>query len=336
MTVTAPRISVLLPVRNAAATLPACLGSLARQTEPSWECIVVDDGSVDDTRSIAEAAARNDRRFTILTTPPRGIVAALNDGLARCRAPLIARMDGDDVMHRERLAAQAAALDAEPELAAVGCHVRLFPRASLMPRLREYEAWLNGMRTAEDVTRDAFVECPIAHPTLMMRRGMAALGYRDCGWPEDYELLLRALAAGLRIGIVARRLLAWRNGPATLSRIDARYGTDRFTASKAHYLAAGFLRGVERYVLWGYGSTGRRLRRALAAHGRTPSHIVEIKRGRLGQRIHGAQVVPHAELPLLRGIPIVISVARAGPRAEIRGVLAGMGFEEGRDFVCAA
>jgi glycosyltransferase involved in cell wall biosynthesis len=336
MTPGPPRISVLLPVRNAAATLPACLASLARQTEPAWQCVVVDDGSVDDTRSIAEAAARKDRRFTILAAPPRGIVAALNDGLVHCQAPLIARMDGDDVMHRERLAVQATALDAEPELAAVGCHVRLFPRASLMPRLREYEVWLNGIRSVADVRRDAFVECPIAHPTLMMRRGMAALGYRACGWPEDYELLLRALAAGLRIGVVPRRLLAWRNGPATLSRIDARYGTDRFTACKAHYLAAGFLRGSARYVLWGYGSTGRALRRALAAHGRTPSHIVEIKRGRLGQRIHGADVVPHAELSLLRGIPIVVSVARAGPRAEIRGALAGMGFDEGRDYVCAA
>jgi glycosyltransferase involved in cell wall biosynthesis len=333
---TAPRISVLLPVRNAASTLPACLASLVRQTEPAWECIVVDDGSEDATRSIADAAARCDGRFIVLSTPPRGIVAALNDGLTRCRAPLVARMDGDDVTCRERLAAQTAALDGNPELAAVGCHVRLFPRASLSPRLREYEAWLNGMQSADDVSRDAFVECPIAHPTLMMRREMAALGYRDGDWPEDYDLVLRALGCGMRIGVVPRRLLAWRNGPATLSRIDARYGVDRFTACKARYLAAGFLRDAERYVLWGYGSTGRTLRRALAAEGRMPSHIVEIKRSRLGQRIHGAEVVPHTTLPSLPGLLIVVSVARAGPRAEIRNVLAAMGFEEGRDFVCAA
>jgi glycosyltransferase involved in cell wall biosynthesis len=332
----APRISVLLPVRNAASTLPACLASLVRQTEQAWECIVVDDGSTDNTRPIAEAAARDDGRFTLLSTAPRGIVASLNEGLTRCRAPLVARMDGDDVTCRERLAAQTAALDDDPELAAVGCHVRLFPRSSLSPRLREYEAWLNGMRSADDVSRDAFVECPIAHPTLMMRREMAALGYRDGDWPEDYDLVLRALGCGMRIGVVPRRLLAWRNGPATLSRVDPRYGGQRFTECKAHYLAKVFLGAAERYVLWGYGATGRSLRRALAAEGRMPSHIVEIKRSRLGQRIHGAEVVPHTTLPSLRGLPIVVSVARAGPRAEIRNVLAAMGFEEGRDFVCAA
>lgn len=333
---TAPRISILLPVRNAGTTLPACLASLERQTEPSWECIIVDDGSVDDTGSVAAAAARKDPRFRIVSTPPRGIVAALNEGLTRCTAPLIARMDGDDVMRRERLAEQAAALAADAGLAAVGCHVRLFPRASLSPRLREYEAWLNGMRSADDVSRDAFVECPVAHPTLMMRREMAEPGYAEGDWPEDYELLLRALGHGLRIGVVPRRLLGWRNGPATLSRVDPRYGMERFTACKAHYLAAGFLRDVQRYVLWGYGSTGRTLRRALAALGRTPSHIVEIKRGRLGQRIHGASVVPHTALRGLQGLPVIVSVARAAPRAEIRQALAEMGFEEGHDFVCAA
>ena len=92
-------------------------------------------------------------------------------------------MDADDVMHRERLAAQAAAFEQHPALSAVGCHVRLFPRRTMSPRLREYEEWLNGLRSTEHIARDAFVECPVAHPTLMMRRDMAALGDADRGWP---------------------------------------------------------------------------------------------------------------------------------------------------------
>ena len=115
-----------------------------------------------------------------------------------------------------------------------------------------------------------------------------------------------------------------------------RYSRDAFTRCKAHHLAQGFLRRSEEYVLWGYGDTGRELRRALLRHGRHPSHIVEIKAGRLGQRIHGAPVVPPARLPSLRGLPLVVSVARPGPRALIRSALAEMGFVELRDFVCAA
>jgi glycosyltransferase involved in cell wall biosynthesis len=331
-----PRISILLPVRNGAATLNACVRSIQRQTETSWECIVVDDGSTDATGAIAAAAQAGDARFRVISTTPLGLVAALNEGLRYCTAPLIARMDADDLMHRARLAAQAGALDASTGLSAVGSHVRLFPRSSLSPRLREYEHWLNGLHSEHDVHRDAFVECPIAHPTLMMRREMAELKYADRGWPEDYDLVLRARAAGHRIGVVARRLIAWRNGAGTLSRTDPRYAIERFTDCKAHFLATGFLAGTPTYVLWGYGSTGRTLRLALLAHGKTPSHIVEVKRGRIGQRIHGAEVIPHDRVAELRGHPIVVSVARAGPRGEIRGVLEALGIVEGDEFVCAA
>lgn len=331
-----PRISILLPARDAARTIGSCLESIARQTEPSWECIVVDDGSRDATGAVARARAACDPRFRVVPVPPRGLVAALNEGLAQCRAPLIARMDADDLMRRGRLAAQAAELDRDASLAAVGSHVRLFPRGRLSPRMAEYEAWLNGMRTADDVARDAFVECPVAHPTLMMRRTLAALAYADRGWPEDYDLLLRALAAGMRVGVVPRRLVAWRDGSGRLSRTDARYGLDRFTECKAHYLAAGFLAGAREYVLWGYGRTGRALRRALALRGKAPSHIVEVKASRLGQRIHGAPVIPHGALATVRGRRILVSVARAAPRDEIRAVLNAAGFVEGADYLCTA
>jgi glycosyltransferase involved in cell wall biosynthesis len=150
----APRVSVLVPAWNAARTLTACLNSLQRQTLTSWQCVVVDDGSSDATAAVFGALAAQDPRFTLVSTPRRGLVHALNEGLGRCHAPLIARMDADDVMHPERLAAQVRALEDDATLAAVGCHVRIFPRATMSPRLHEYEAWLNGMQSADDVTRD--------------------------------------------------------------------------------------------------------------------------------------------------------------------------------------
>ena len=119
-----PRVSVLLPARNASATLDTCLRSLTRQTEARWECILVDDGSGDDTRAIAERFADHDDRLRIVSGPGRGIVAALQAGFEHCRAPFVARMDADDWMHRERLAAQLAALQAAPRLAGVGCQER--------------------------------------------------------------------------------------------------------------------------------------------------------------------------------------------------------------------
>jgi glycosyltransferase involved in cell wall biosynthesis len=329
-------VSVLLPAWNGEATIGAALASVQRQERARWECVVVDDGSTDDTASIVEAVAATDHRIRLIRTAHRGLVAALNEGLSHCSAPLIARMDADDVMHRERLALQAKALEADRSLGAVGCHVRLFPRSAMSPRLREYEAWLNDMRSAEDISRDRFIECPVAHPTVMMRRDVAALGYVDRGWPEDYDLVLRALSGGFRFGIVTKRLLAWRDRSDSHCRTSAVYDADRFTACKAFYLAHSFLAACETYVLWGYGDTGRTLRRALVAHGKRPSHIVEVKASRIHQRIHGASVIPISGLPALRGQSIVVSVARSAPRREIRAALAGMGFVEGADFVCAA
>ena len=333
----APRISVLLPVWNAATTLPACLASLRRQTATDWECALVDDGSTDASLAIARDCAARDPRVRVLARPHQGLVAALNAGLAECRGRSIARMDADDVMHRERLAAQAAALEAAPALAAVGCHTRLFPSQKLGPGMRAYARWLRSIDSPARVREEAFVECPIPHPTLMLRsETLRELGYRDRGWPEDYDLVLRLLERGAQIGVVPRRLLSWRQGPGRLSRSDVRYSQAGFTACKADFLARGFLAGGERYGLWGYGGTGRALARALREHGKQPRVIVELHPRRIGKTIQGARVIPPRELDRSLGLPLVVSVSGATARGEIRAELAKIGFQETRDYVCAA
>jgi glycosyltransferase involved in cell wall biosynthesis len=335
--VPAPLVSILLPARDAESTLPACLRSIERQTLVDFECVIVDDGSRDATLRLARGAERRDARFTVLSTGRLGLVAALNAGLERCRGCYVARMDADDLMHKQRLGAQVRALQAAPELSGVGCHVRVFPRSHLDTGLRDYERWLLQVESARQVREEAFVECPLPHPTWVLRRNVLAnLGYRDRGWAEDYDLLLRLLAGGGEMGVVPRRLLAWRDASGRLWRTGESYRLDRFQACKAAFLAEGFLSRTDRYVLWGYGETGKALRRALLAHGKEPSHIVELHPGRLGERIHGAPVIPPERLPSLPTGPIVVSVAGACARGEIRTSLSRMGFRELVDFVCAA
>lgn len=333
----APRVSVLLPARDAAATLPACLASIARQTATDFECVLVDDGSRDAARAIAEGFARRDPRFRVIATPARGLVAALNEGLALCRGHFVARMDADDVMHRDRLAAQLAALEADPTLAGVGCHVRCFPRAGLQGGLRDYEAWLRTIDSPHRVATERFVECPLPHPTWMLRREVAAaLGYRDCGWAEDYDFLLRLFDAGLRMGVVPRRLVAWRDGSSRLWRTHAAYEPARMLACKARFLAGGPLRHGDAYLLWGHGETGRALRRALEAEGKRAAAIVEIHPRRVGNVIHGAPVVRPEAIASLPRLPLVASVSGAFARAEIRRHCVRTGWREGVDYWLAA
>lgn len=332
-----PQISILLPAFNAQRTLHAALLSVQRQSESAWECIIVDDGSSDATRAIAEAFAQREPRMRVLGAPHQGLVGALQLGLAACHAPLIARFDADDLMSRQRLALQSGALAQAPQLAAVGCHIRLFPRAALRERRLAYENWLRAIQSPQDVAREAFIECPIVHPTLLIRREvLQGLGYRQCGWPEDYDLVLRLLAGGYSIGVVAQRLLHWRDGASRLSRTSPEYSIAAFVECKAEFLASGFLARGERYILWGYGDTGKALADALARRGKHPACIIELHPRRLGQLIRGVRVVAPAALPSLPALPLIVSVAGLTPRTEIRAELQRMGFRELQDFVCAA
>lgn len=321
-------MSILLPARNAGGTLAAALASVVRQTDEDWECVLVDDGSTDRTAELAREAVALDGRFRVVPGPRAhaGIVGALTAGFVECRAPLIARMDADDLMRRDRLAAQRAALEADPTLAAVGSHVRMFPRGGVGEGARAYETWIASLVTAEDVARDAFVECPVVHPTLMIRREAldGAGGWQDHGWPEDYDLVLRLLARGERIAVVPRRLLSWRAAEGRLSRTSPAYAIDAFTKAKAHYLARGMLAKSERYVLVGFGNTGKAIRKALLAHDKRPSLIVDLDANRVGNRIDDAEII-HLDAFRTTTDPILLAVAHAAPREEARAAMAARG-----------
>lgn len=334
---TSPSVSILLPVRNAAATLSVCLRSIQRQSKSDWQCIIIDDGSQDDSVICAREFASRDPRFRLIETAPHGLVEALNIGSPYCRGSFIARMDADDIMHRHRLAIQSHVLEANPSLAAVGCHVRLFPRRHLRDGRLAYERWLNCITSERRLREEAFVECPIAHPTLMIRRDvLSTFGYRDCGWPEDYDLILRLLNSGYNLDVVPKRLLSWRDHPTQLSRTSPVYRITQFTACKAAFLATSFLSVTGNYILWGYGGTGKALRRALAQHGKHPAYIVELHPRRLGKTIHQAPVIPPEALVQTPKHPIIVSVAGEQGRGEIRAAMQEMGFQELRDFICAA
>jgi glycosyltransferase involved in cell wall biosynthesis len=332
-----PSVSWLVPVHDAEETLECALRSVRRQTFRDWECVVVDDGSHDGSRRVVEGFAAKDSRFRVVASSHRGIVGALTLGLAECRGRYVARLDADDFAHRRRLELQVAKLEERRDLALVGSHVKMFPRKILSDGLRDYERWLGSITTEDHVRREAFVESPLAHPTWLARRELLVeYGYRDVGWAEDYDLLLRCLGDGKRIGVVPKKLVGWRDGPNRLSRTSEACTSERLVACKAEYLARGLLTRADEYVLWGYGDTGRVLSRALLQRGKRPSHIVELHPGRIGQRIAGAPVIAHPELSNVPRRPIVVSVAGPRARSEIRAALAGMGFVELVDYVCAA
>lgn len=329
-----PLVSVLLPVFNGEDTLPACLASIERQTEARFRCVIVDDGSTDGSRDVARQWVGRDKRFRLLSSSHRGMVTALAMGLADCQGEYVARMDADDVMRKQRLAAQVQALALDAGLAAVGCHVRHFPRSGLSAELLAHEAWLNSMVTPGDVRREAFVQCPVAHPSLMVRRRVLhELGYRDKGWPEDYDLFLRLIHFGHRVGVVPRRLLARRVDAARLSATHERYAHASFSACKAEALARGFLNQQDGYVLLAEDDAGERLQLELLAHGLSPSHRVQRADGKDHGEKNGVRVIKLSELPGVLPRKLVVSLAEPFAREALRARLDALGLAELRDYV---
>lgn len=336
-----PRVTVLLPCRDEEAHLPACIESLEAQTFRGFEVVAVDDGSVDETRELLEAWARRDARVRVLDGGGRGVAPAAERAARAAAAPLLTRMDGDDVAHPERLERQVDFLGRRRDLAACGAGVEYFPEGAVGPGYRRYQRWLNRLREPEDLLRDLLVECPMASPTLMIRRSVleALGGHRDMGWPEDYDLVLRLHLAGMRAANLPEALHRWRLHDGNLSRNDPAYSADAFLRCKVHFLDAGFLPAGRALVVWGAGEVGKPMARGLTGEGWDVEAFVDLDPRKIGQRIAGAPVLSpegFAErYPAeggTAGVYVLGAVGAPGARQEIRAALEATGREELRDF----
>ncbi len=333
-----PTISVLLPCRDVAGVLPDAIESLRAQTYEDFEVVAVDDGSRDFTWQRLLDWARQDPRVRPLRTSPRGLVRALATAQAFARGELVARMDADDVAEPARLAAQVALLARHPDVAACGTHIRYFPRDVVREGALRYESWLNSLYSPTTIEREIFVECPLAHPSLLVRRGalLAVGGYRDVGWPEDYDLVLRLWAAGHRLAVVPEVLLYWREAPTRTSRTDSRYAPEAFRRCKVHYLTRTLAAGHDGIVVWGAGPVGKAFALELQAQGQRVRAFVDLDPRKIGQSIHGAPVVAPEAIRHYRGAFVVAAVGSPGARADIRAVLDDAGWREMADYCAVA
>jgi glycosyltransferase involved in cell wall biosynthesis len=328
-----PRVSVVLPVRDAASTLKESLLSLRTQSLREHEVVAVDDGSTDASLDLLRTFAREDPRLRVVATDALGLVAALNAGLEAARAPLIARMDADDIAREDRLLLQARRLDEDAAVDVLACRVSVDGAANA--GMRAYVSWSNALLDHDQIVEDLFVESPLVHPSVMVRRRVleTLLGWRAFDGPEDYDLWLRAHAAGLRFGKLEEPLLLWRDRPTRLTRTDPRYRADRFLALKIEFLERLRLGDGRPLVIWGAGKIGKRWARELQARGHRLCAFVEVDPAKIGQRIHGAPVVGVSDVP--EGAFHLAAVGQPGARTRIRAAAARLGLPPG-DLVAVA
>ena len=338
-----PRVSILLPVYNAAKTLEEALDSIISQSMASFEVVAVDDGSEDDSSEILKAWAKRDKRFKPIFSEHQGIVKAPNKGLQYCRGVYVARMDADDRMHIDRLKKQTALLDASPGVSVVTCLVEMFSHeGDVGEGMKVYEKWLNGLATHSDIFRERFIESPIANPTSMMRRYElnSFAGYHDRGWPEDYDLWLRYAHAGKRFEKIQEVLFYWREHKKRVTHNESRYSVENFLRAKAYYLCKGPLSESQGLIVWGAGKTGRRLSKHLIRQGYRPDLFIDVTPKKIGSSLYGVPIVSPDDLlsnwNKLAFPSLLVAVASRGAREKIRERLKFWKFFEAKDFWCVA
>jgi len=217
-----PAITVAMSVYNGERFLAAAIESVLGQTVSDFEFLILDDGSTDATAAILRSYARADARVRPIIRENRGLVASLNEMLAVARAPIVARMDADDVCRPHRFERQLAFLDQHPDHGVVG---------SWSEDMGEHGEPIFRTGADHPITHEEVLEAiaegrqVICHPAAMYRRDVVLsvggyhAAFRHC---EDYDLWLR-LASVTKLGNVPERLVRYRRYDG---QVSARHSTE--------------------------------------------------------------------------------------------------------------
>ena len=325
---------MVLPVRNAAATLERAVLSILDSTFRDLELLVIDDGSTDGSAEVVRKI--EDSRIRLIQQEPSGVCAAANRGTAEAKAAVIARMDADDFSHPLRLEKQFDLLHSA-DIDMTGCQVRIVDAlGQAVPSMQRYEKWSNALTKPEQIAAMRFVELPIVNPTLLAKREVFELGYSHGAWPEDYDLCLRAFAQGYTAAKVPEVLFDWIDSGDRLTRTDERYSPEAFDRCRRAHLLDSPLAEKTEVDMWGAGQAGKPWLRWLLAEGFTVRHVIEVSPKKIGTKIHDTPVIAVTELPPPDGTPLIIAVGAAGARELIEADVAEKGYISGKNawFVC--
>jgi glycosyltransferase involved in cell wall biosynthesis len=159
-----PRVSVIVPVYNGAATIERALASVFNQTFPDFEIVICDDGSTDDTPSVL---AEYGDRIRVVRQPNRGLPAARNAAVAVSRGELLALIDHDDEWLPQKLELAVSAMTADPGAALLYSDMIVVNEAG-----EEFRRSQIGPDTAHAPTMDEMLTriWPITPSTVVMRR----------------------------------------------------------------------------------------------------------------------------------------------------------------------
>ena len=300
-----PRISVVMPVHNALPFLNESIKSILGQTLNDFEFVILDDASTDGSIELLREWARRDQRIQIHESTIRlGLAGSSNAVVAKARAPIVARMDADDIAHPDRLSQQWNIIASHPDIAVIGSLCNGIDANGRVVRPRDRWRLLR---------RSAYI--PFPHGSAMFRRAAfeEVGGYNErAARAEDQDLFSRMAAKG-RVVTLPDILYSYRYHSANATLVNGTHAVGEEHSQNGHALAAFYMLGAMR--LWA-GNPPMLLR-----------PMIDNKSLKWNSRtlmILGSAVWGHVSPPTLRAF------LRLSIRA--RDLLAGMRIKDGRPY----
>jgi glycosyltransferase involved in cell wall biosynthesis len=186
----------VMAVHNGERFLAEAIESILCQSFRDFEFLIIDDGSVDNSRTILDAYAAQDFRIRLTSQPNRGLTPSLNIALQAAKGEFVARFDADDVSLPKRLEQQLFALQADPNLVLVGSEVELISDEG-------HYLGARGHATDHREIRKRLLlgdGGALTHPAVMMRQScVRAISGYDESFPvgQDLDLFLRLSEIGM-------------------------------------------------------------------------------------------------------------------------------------------
>jgi glycosyltransferase involved in cell wall biosynthesis len=206
----APLITVLMPVYNAERFLKEAIDSILQQTLTDFEFLIIDDGSSDTSVDIVKEYKDPRIRF-VQNEKNMGISYTLNSGINLAASDIIARMDADDISYTDRLAKQYQYMIAHPDCALLSTWARIITEDKKFIRLERYRSNFYYYNLT--------FECWIYHPTIMFRRKpIQDVGMYSMPYSEDYDLFWKVSTRFL-IGNLAEPLVDYRLSATSLNMV---------------------------------------------------------------------------------------------------------------------
>lgn len=222
-----PVVSVIVPAYNYAHFIGQTLESLAAQTYPHWECLVVDDGSTDNTGEVVRRYAEADGRIKYIHQKNQGLGASRNTGIEHATGDYFQFLDADDMLEPQKFEFQVNYMESRPEVDIVYGNVRFFstenPHERLISMWQDNTPWMPEVSGNEEVLL-ALVRANImvVNAPLLRRSAIESIGLFDnrLKGVEDWDYWIRCAIGGKRFSYQDRegtRALV-RSHPASMSR----------------------------------------------------------------------------------------------------------------------